>query len=284
MAVRDLGYRPYEGERLPASHNTFVLLRHGLRRAWASWLVKAAIFLGWIPTAISFAVIGVQTWMRRAAPPDSLPTVDPADAVRLVLDWQLWLFVTMVSLGAGASAISEDLSQRAFQFYFAKPVTPPQYLAGRIVAVAALCFALTCVPAFFVTVALVGTALPGERLDAFAVLAPAVVHSAVIAIVTSSVSVAISSTSRSRALTMSAWALLFLVPHVLGSIVDRIAGFPWLHLASLPALLDVVGEGIFRRAPASELRWFHAAPLLAVAVVGGIALALRRLYRAEVIA
>ena len=45
-AIRDLGYRPYVGDRLPASNNTKVLLRQSLRRAWASWLVKVAAFLG----------------------------------------------------------------------------------------------------------------------------------------------------------------------------------------------------------------------------------------------
>ena len=44
MSVRDLGYRAYEGPRLPASHNTWVMIRHSLRRAWASWLVKLPIF------------------------------------------------------------------------------------------------------------------------------------------------------------------------------------------------------------------------------------------------
>ena len=49
MTIRDLGYRGYEGDRLSPSHNTLVLLRHGIRRAWASWLVKIAIFCFWIP-------------------------------------------------------------------------------------------------------------------------------------------------------------------------------------------------------------------------------------------
>lgn len=283
MAVRDLGYRPYEGERHPASHSTIVLLRHGLRRAWASALVKAAVFLGWIPTAVAIAVIGITTMIRRSAGPQAV-AFDPAGDVLGLLDWQLWLFVTTVSIGAGAAAISEDLSHRAFQFYFAKPVTPPQYLAGRIFAVALLCFALTFVPAFLTTVVLVGIAPPGERLQALAVIAPALLYCLLVAVVIASVSVAVSSMSRSRALTMSAWALLFLVPHVLGAIVEQIAHFPWLHLASLPALLGTVGEGIFRRTPDSALRWFHAAPILAVLTIGGIVLALKRLERAEVIA
>ena len=29
--IHDLGYRPYEGVRLPPSHNTWVMLRQGLK-------------------------------------------------------------------------------------------------------------------------------------------------------------------------------------------------------------------------------------------------------------
>ena len=62
MSVRDLGYRAYEGPRLPASHNTWVMIRHSLRRAWASWLVKLPVFfcLGTtVVLGIYYFVVGV---------------------------------------------------------------------------------------------------------------------------------------------------------------------------------------------------------------------------------
>jgi hypothetical protein len=78
---------------------------------------------------------------------------------------QMWLFVSLVTLGAGASAIAEDLTHRAFQFYFAKPVTPTQYLAGRVGALAVWIFSITFIPAVLLDLALVGTARSADALE-----------------------------------------------------------------------------------------------------------------------
>ncbi|MFW6051797.1 MAG: ABC transporter permease subunit [Myxococcota bacterium] len=285
MPVRDLGYRPYEGERLPSSHNTWVLLRHGLRRAWASWLVKIAVFLGWVPTAIFVGVVFVQFRMAQEAPPEMVEGLQAqaGPAVANLLGWQMWLFATMASLGAGAGAIAEDLTHRAFQFYFAKPVTPEQYLAGRVVAVAGLCFALLLLPALLSVATVASLAPPEERLARAGLLLPAVLSSAVVAVTLGTVSVAVSSLSRSRALTMSAWVMVFVIPEVLSTIVTAVGDWPWLGLLSLPTLLGTVGIALFKMEPPTDLRWFHAVPALAIWVGAGTALALARLRRAEVI-
>ncbi len=277
MTVRDLGYRAYEGERLPPSNNTMVLLRYGLRRAWASWLVKIALFLGWIPALVGAVIVGVSFATGATS------WVEPASFVRTLLNWQLWLCVTMITLGAGAGAIAEDLTFKAFQFYFAKPVTPPQYLAGRVVAVGVWSFTLTFGPALLDILALVGTASADQRLTRVGLLLPALVASLLISTVAAVASVGISSLSKSRALTMTAWILLFIVPHAVGSVVDKISHWPWLLLASLPKLLGVVDDALFKVGGEGKLQWYYALPILAGVVVGGVALSLYRLRRAEVI-
>ena len=57
MAIRDLGYRPYDGERHEASRNTLVLLRHSMKRAWRSWIVKLALLFSWVPMT-GFGLVG----------------------------------------------------------------------------------------------------------------------------------------------------------------------------------------------------------------------------------
>lgn len=277
MTVRDLGYRPYDGARLAPSHNTSVLLRYGMRRAWGSWLVKIAIFLGWVPALLFMAFVGF-LWAT-----GQTSALEGARLVRSIFDWQLWMFVTLVTLGAGASAIAEDLTFKAFQFYFAKPVTPPQYLAGRAVAVAFWCFVLTFVPAAMVVLAVVGTAEESARLESVGLILPALVNALLIATTVSAASVAISSLSASRALTMSAWILLFIVPHAIAFVVFQISEWPWLLLVSIPALLGIVGDALFKIEPDSVLRWYHALPVLVALAGGSIALSLRRLRKAEVI-
>lgn len=300
MAVRDLGYKPYEGERLPASHNTMVLLRHGMRRAWASWLVKIAAFSAWIPLVVSLAIVGItyyikQQMLAQGATADQVDTDEllaAADLLRELNNWQLWLFVTMVSLGAGAGAIAEDFQFKAFQFYFAKPVTPPQYLFGRTAAVALWVFILFFPPSLITILALVGTAPEELRLERAGLILPALFHAVIVSVVTAAGSVGVSSLSKSRALTMSAWITVLIVPHVVGMLVERIADWPWLMLASPVALMDVIGDTLYKIEPKvrflclgidTQLEWWHAAPVLAAIVAGGLFVAYRRIQNAEVI-
>jgi len=290
VSVRDLGYQPYEGARLPPSNNTRVMLRHGLSRAWGSWLVKTAAFLGWAPFVVGCGVWGFQWWAfqqmaQQGFPADRFEMVgDGGEFLQGLYGWYLWVFGLMITLGAGAGAISEDLAHRAFQFYFSKPVTAPQYLAGRVLAVGTWMFVITFAPALLMVVAMVGMSPDEARLETLGLLIPALIHSTLIAAVTSIASVAVSSFSKSRALTMSTWVLVFVVPYVLGSIVDEVGSWPWLKLLSLPALLGVVGDALFKVNREDSLAWYHALPILAAVVAGGVALSLHRLRRAEVVA
>jgi hypothetical protein len=285
MPVRDLGYKPYEGERLPASRNSAVMLRHGLRRAWGSWLVKIAVFLGWGPAVLVAGWAFLQFRLASEAPPGAAEAIAPPAGTIVfgLLTWQMWLFATLASLGAGAGAIAEDMTHRAFQFYFAKPVTPPQYLMGRVMAVAIFCFGLLFIPGVIAVTAVTAFAPREEMLSRAGLLLPTFFHSAIVAITLASVSVGLSSLSRSRALTMSAWIMAFLIPEILAAIVFAIGEWPWLGLASLPSLLGTLGGALFKVAPETELRWMHAAPVLAAVVTASVALALTRLRRAEVI-
>ncbi|RLB57416.1 MAG: hypothetical protein DRJ42_00315 [Deltaproteobacteria bacterium] len=288
MAIRDLGYRPYEGERLPASHNTVVLLRHGLTRAWGSWLVKIAAFTAWAPALIAMFYLGTMTWiMQQQAgqmPGQELPPPPGADFVKALFAWQFWGFLSLIGVGAGAGAIAEDITFKAFSFYFAKPVTPPQYLAGRIAAVAIWCFALTFLPSFLVVGMLAGISPEEMRVEQAGLILPALLHSVLISVVVATGSVGMSSLSGSRALTMSAWLIVLVIPQILALIVDTIADWPWLYLVSIYELLSIVGDALFRIEPANDLRWYYALPLLGLVVAGALAMAWRRVRGVEVIA
>lgn len=291
MTIRDLGYRPYDGPRMPPSNNTWVMLRQGLRRAWSSWLVKLAAFLSFGPPLIFMAiVIGFRLVVRDMQQDPEADPIHAADILRRLFSFQVWLFVSMVTVGAGASAIAEDLTYKAFQFYFAKPVTRIQYLAGRVIAVAIWVFALTFIPALLVDLALVGTAARDQMMEQLGLLLPSFFYALLLAVVMSFGSVAISSLSKSRALTMSAWIVVFIVPHVLATVVDAIAratgdedGWPWLYLGSITGLLGTIADALFNIESDSALQWFHAAPILAVLVIGAAWLTMYRLERAEVI-
>lgn len=283
MTIRDLGYRPYDGVRLPPANNTWVMLRHGITRAWASWWVKLACLFGLGPMLVFGAWVGFRRLVLEPAVGGQMPALEGEDVLRDLFRWQTWLFVSVISVSAGASAIAEDIRFKAFQFYFAKAVTPAQYLAGRVLAVSFFVFVVVFVPAMIVDLALVGTASEEVRLEDLGLIAPIFVYSLLIAAVIGAGSVGMSALSGSRALTMSAWLLLFIVPHALAALVEAIGDWPWLYLASFTGLLGTVADALFKVETESELKWYHAAPILLGIVAAALGSALYRLRRAEVI-
>lgn len=285
MTIRDLGYKPYEGARLPTSNNSWVMLRQGLARAWGSWLVKIAVFLSIFPPLIACLALGAGRYFA-AQMGHTEETVDlGSTALRRMFQAETWLIVSMVTTGAGAAAIAEDLTFKAFQFYLSKPVTPVQYLLGRVAAIALLLFAMTFGGGLCVVCIAGVTAEPAQRLADFSLIAPTFLYATILSLFMASLSVAVSSLSPSRALTMSAWLLLFFVPHVIAAIVDTISSgdFPWLYLASFTGLLGTVADALFKVESESELQWFHAAPVLIALAALGLWGAHERLRRAEVI-
>ncbi|MEM7449088.1 MAG: hypothetical protein AAF355_12680 [Myxococcota bacterium] len=278
MTVRDLGYRPYVGKRLPTSNNVWVLLRHCLRRASRSWLVRIAVFSCWtVLLAAGFArAFELPVWS-------------------VVFRYLIWIPVALVSLGSGSVAIADDLRNGIFRFYFVKPTTPAQYLAGQIGAVALTCFAVTFIPAAATGILLSILSAANDPnftpLEAYGVLFPAATSSIFTSAIVACLSVGISSLSSSRAITMGVWLVLFIVPHVLGNMVHATAllrsqgtsGWPWLLLASVPTLLAEVNDAIFKIQSDSALHWSQALTVLITAALFAVLGALKRLEQAEVV-
>ncbi|MCC6877919.1 MAG: ABC transporter permease subunit [Sandaracinaceae bacterium] len=279
--IRDLGYRGYEGDRLPASHNTYVLLRHGLSRAWASWFVRIWALVGLlVPAPIGFAYGFLASGLNV---PD-----DPAVFLQAYFTVQTWLVVSIIALRVGATVIAEDRTHRAFQFFLAKPVTATQYMAGRAIAIAISIWAVFFIPSMIV-VGLYGVVKSGTPdqgpIIGMATLA-SLGYSAIAAIAIATISIGVSAISRSRALTMTSWVGIFVVPHVLALLVQAITRQDWLYLASIPGALSVVRDALFGVEITSEdvhLRWFHAAPVLALLCAGAGYLVVRRIRGVEVI-
>lgn len=277
MSVRDLGYRGYDGSRLPSSHNTWVLFRHGLRRAWSSWFVKLAVIFSWAPGLVGGVVVA---FLRAQAVAmrlqlQQMPDLDPKKAealsqltkigdgtwFHLFMKVQLWALVAFAVLGAGASVISQDLAARSFAFYFSKPVTPMQYLIGRVAAVSTIAFLLLA-PFSLVFLGITAAGQEGdERLVTAGYALPVLIHAILCAVFVGLVSVAIGAISKSRALSMSIWAFVFIIPHGIALIVSGFTKNEWALLGSIPGLLSIVGDALFKVQTETTL-WYYALPIL----------------------
>lgn len=296
MTIRDLGYRAYEGELLPASHNTWVLMRYGVWRIWGSWINKATVFISALPflglallALVRFKTVGRE---MPVLPPEAAAdglgawflSPDAADWMRSLTGVQFWFFVTVLTLRSGAGVIAEDFTHKAYQFYFAKPVTPPQYLLGRTAALAIMIFGIVFVPNLLLSWVLAAVGPESQLFERLGLMLPALLDAAIIATSMSTLSVAVSALSKSRALTMMAWGALLFVPTVLAMLVEGITDSDWGWATSIPGLTWVVGDALYKVSGSfEELAWFHAAPALAALSAGGAYFALRRIQRAEVI-
>jgi ABC-2 type transport system permease protein len=291
MTIRDLGYRAYEGELLPASNNTWVLLRYGMWRIWGSWVNRIVVFVAILPLVIYLVLAAIRFYLLKelGTPPDEAETgwffnPNPGAWLRYLLGAQFMLFVSIVTLRSGAGVIAEDFTNRAYQFYFAKPVTPIQYLLGRSLALAIFSFAIIALPALTLNIVLAGLGPQERLLENFGVLLPTFLSSAIMALTASVLAVAVSSLSRSRALTMTAWIVILFVPLVLAWMIEAMTESEWAYVISIPGLLWVISDALYKVGESWEtLRWYYAAPVLAVLTAGGAYLALWRIQRAEVI-
>lgn len=278
MTLRDLGYRPYEGIRLPPSSSTWVMFRYGLRRAFDSTALKL------LYATSLFLMLAVTAFASLAVRIGGAESFEFKDVVGVVLGLQTWFFVGTSALLAGSTAITEDLQNKAFPFFFAKPLTPIQYLAGRILAVASVLIVPILVPSVFVVLGFSAAAPREIQIESIALVLPAILQSILVALVCSSVSVGISASSKNRAITMSLWLVLWIVPKIVAAIVKAASDQPWLELTSIPAMLGVVSDALLRRTSEGNLETPYALAGLAVVTTAALVFATNRLERAEVVA
>lgn len=278
MTLRDLGYRPYDGPRMPPSSTTWVMYRYGIRRALDSTLLKLLLGVAILPAfVIPLMARIVLTFARDGE-------FEFASYVSSALALQTWFFVGIAGLLVGSTAISEDLQARAFPFFFAKPLTPLQYLTGRVLAIATLVFALVFVPCAIVVVGFAGAAPVEMRAESAGYLLPVLAESLLVAVVVSTTSVALSATTRNRAITMSLWVVLWIVPKVIAAVVRLAVGSAWLDLTSIPGLLGIVGDALLQQSDPAMLPWHWGLLALVTYSIASVVFALSRLERAEVIA
>jgi ABC-2 type transport system permease protein len=290
MTVRDLGYKRYEGPRLPHGSRPRVLIGRTLSLQWASGLLKATFILACFPMVVCGVWIGIKSWglsqlAARGVPTDQLMAQvgNPSDWVFYCIYWcQIW-FAFTISLLAGAPAISDDVRSGAFQFYFARPVTRTHYLLGKLVPVWLLSLIVTAAPAFMLSMLRMAFSQSGAevwhnlRLP-FATLAYGLFSSAVLSLLP----LAMSALSRRSGAVQGTWAAVFFLPWILGEALAKATDIPYAALVSIPTNLRLLGQGLYGMTPSYPVHWAIAAGILCALMVGSVLILLRRLERVEV--
>jgi ABC-type transport system involved in multi-copper enzyme maturation permease subunit len=220
------------------------MFRYGLARAWSSLVVKLVLLLAWGPAliaAVAFAIVGYIAAQNQG----QMPGPVLADYARRLSAVQTWLFVTAATVGAATGAIAEDRLRGAFTFYFTKPLSQRQYLAGRggaLFALITLVHALPCT--LFVLGALgldeASTLVSGLRVLG-AVWATAVVAGATV----TALALAVSSSGPSPTLAAFIFLSLWVVPYLGASIASLGSEISFAKYVSLPGLLATFSTPLF---------------------------------------
>jgi hypothetical protein len=285
VGIRDLGYKPYDGELLPHRTRYKVLIHRAMSLAWASGLVKTTIILGMFPAVICGVVMffkfkAMQILAQQNAP---IQLDDPGSLVFTCIFWcQIW-FAFVISLLVAAPAISEDVRTGAFQFYFARPVSKHHYLLGKVAPVAFLVIIVSLVPALLLAVLRVGLSQSGgEAWSNLTWVLGTLAYGPIYALVLALPAVALSSLGRRPGSIQGLWAAGFFLTWLLGEGIAAGADLPYAALISIPTNLRMVGQLIYGMTPAYDMPWYLPAGVLAALVAGSAFLLLRRLERVEV--
>ncbi len=174
--VHQLGYRGWNGRRVPGWTRWIVIASIGVRRAWQNHWLRRILFFAWVP-AVWFGV-GIFIWEQAALYPEWRQLLEPflrqlppspifdevKQAVRAgdfsgsrhaVWAWLLNSFIrypqsVLAVLVVGLIApplISQDIRSRAFLVYFSRPLSRREYLLGKMACLWVYLGMLSAVPA-----------------------------------------------------------------------------------------------------------------------------------------
>jgi hypothetical protein len=288
--IRDRGYQPYTGEYTPQSERWALIARRMLRLTMPQWWVILLLVGALLRLLIGAAVLWVKSKIGAVAPAGTplgmMPNPDDSVLGILIDGSGTMLIAFVLALFAGGGAIADDARAGAFQFYFARPVTKLQYLAGKLVPVLILVGSVAIVPPLLLALFRIALSQSDEVLHKLPLALAALGAGAIETLVLSLPALALSATSSRRGYVQGAYATLFLLPWIVGGIFVRVTRSPWPALLSIPTHLENVARFFFRVPPDDErlLPVWLSATLLALLVAGSIALLRKRLETVEVVA
>jgi ABC-2 type transport system permease protein len=278
MPIHDQGYRRYGGRRVPRGQGWRVIAGATIRAEIRQRRVVLLLLFAWAP----FLVRAVFLYAAANFPQASALGASP-QMFREFLDWQN-LFIFFVTILIGSGLIADDRRVNALQIYLSKPLTRVEYIAGKLLALAAFLAFVTWLPGILLLLLQMLFAGNTDFLREHAFLLPAITLYAAIQILVSSFAMlALSSLSRSRRFVAMLYAGIILFTAAMQEALQQITrSRSWVWI-SPGDTLDVIADAIFRVGTDPPIPVTAAVVAIAVLVVVSAVVLERRVRGVEVV-
>lgn len=273
MPIHDQSYRRYRGGREKPGAAWVVIATAGILSTIRKRKFLGLLLFAWLP----FFIRAVQIYIASSYPQASMlkPT---AQTFRDFLGQQQ-VFVFFITIYAGAGLIANDKRANALQIYLSKPLGRAEYVGGKLAILAAFLLLVTWVPGMLLLCVEMAFSGSSTFIQSNLTLIPSItVFSFLSVLLASFTMIALSSLSKSSrfvgimyaAVTFFSDANFEALRYVL-----RTTSISWI---SVPALLEQMGDVIFRQPPRYETPW-PISLLVILGLVGVSALVLERKVR-----
>ncbi|GAB2894070.1 ABC transporter permease [Streptomyces mayteni] len=235
--IHNIGYRPYEGERLGAGYARLSLFVHSLRGAFGlgrsarSKVLPFGLFAIMCFPAVVMVAVAVMTGL------DEMPI--KYQGYGLAMQPILGLYIAL----AAPQMVSLDLRFRTIPLYFSRPMAPGDYVRAKFAALSAAIFLFVAIP---LTIAYAGGLLAELGFaDQSSGYLRGLVAAAVLAVTHAGVALVVASRTPRRGFGVAAIVAVLTVPFFAVTAVQEIAGqqgestaIGWLGLFSPGSLMD----------------------------------------------
>lgn len=240
MPIHDQGYRHYTGERTRHARGWWVIARAGIIERLRERRFLGLLLFAWSLFFVHAVQLYVGTTIVRAS------FFAPTEETFHTFLNQQRLFVFFITVYAGAGLIASDRQSNALQIYLSKPITRHDYIAGKLLALAAFLIAVTWVPAMLLLFLQVLFSGSLDFVSAHPRLIPAITLTALLQITLAAMTMlALSSLSRSRRFAAMLYAGIVIFAAALDRVLQVATRNPaWVLLSPQNTLL-VVTDAIF---------------------------------------
>ncbi|HLF71094.1 MAG TPA: ABC transporter permease subunit [Dehalococcoidia bacterium] len=240
-SIYDLGYRPYEGERLGRAYAVWSLYFYSLRAVFGLGRSMGSKVFPIGLTVIALIPASIQLAIAAIAPAD-LEFIKPEEYFSFVQ-----IVVVLFCAVAAPEIIGRDQRNRTLPLYFSRTISRADYVSAKL---GALVVALFCVVALPQVVLLLGGSvatddLLGDLADHIDRMAPIIAGSAVVAVFMGSMSLAIASMTPRRAFATGAVLAYFVIFSILGDILVQTTTGDFQQFAILVSPVSTLNGAVY---------------------------------------